>query len=114
MQLRRILTQAGLVVAAVVGDGQAGVEAVLRERPDLVLMDIRMPIMDGLEATRRILAEYRVCVVVLTAYAVEEYRQEAAELGACGYVLKPIMAQNLLPQLQEAYSRYSGVEEGEG
>ena len=69
MQLKRILSQAGLIVAAVAGDGRAGVEAVLREQPDLVLMDIKMPVMEGLEAARQIRADYPVCLVMLTAYA---------------------------------------------
>jgi len=111
MQLRRILTQAGLRVVAIAGDGQTGVEAVLRERPDLVLMDIKMPVMDGLEAARQILAAYRVCIVMLTAYATEEYRQQAAELGACGYIVKPITAQTLLPQLQRALVQYTHPKE---
>lgn len=111
MQLRRILTHAGLKVVGVAGDGQAGVEAVVREQPDLVLMDIKMPVMDGLEATRQILAAYRVCIVMLTAYATEEYQRQAAEFGSCGYIVKPVTAQTLLPQLLEAYTRFTGGQE---
>jgi AmiR/NasT family two-component response regulator len=107
IQLKRILAQAGLIVVGTAGDGHAGVEAALRERPDLVLMDIRMPGMNGLEAARRIMAAYRVCIVMLTAYATEEYQQQAAEIGSCGYVVKPITAQTLLPQLQKAYARFT-------
>ena len=109
MQLKRILTQAGLVVAAVAGDGQAGVEAVLRERPDLVLMDINMPVMNGLDAARQILGDYRVCMIFLTAYATEEYREQAAAVGACGYILKPVTAQALLPQLKQACARFTSM-----
>jgi two-component system, response regulator PdtaR len=113
MQLRRILTQAGCVVVATAGDGQAGVDAVLRERPDLVLMDIKMPVMDGLEAAEKILAAYRVCIIMLTAYATPEYQQRASEIGVCGYIIKPITAQTLLPQLQQAYTRFKEAEEGQ-
>jgi response regulator NasT len=108
MQLRRILTRAGARVVVIAGDGKAGVDAVLRERPDLVLMDIKMPVMDGLEAARQIIAAYSVCIVMLTAYATDEYQQEAEALGACGYVVKPITAQTLLPQLAEALARFEG------
>jgi two-component system, response regulator PdtaR len=106
MQLRRSLTKAGLQVVATANNGQTAVEVVLRERPDLVLMDIRMPIMDGLEAARRILQEYRVCIVMLTAFATEEYQEKAKELGACGYIHKPIITATLFSELQEAYSKF--------
>jgi two-component system, response regulator PdtaR len=111
MQLKRILTQAGLIVVATAADGQAGEEAVLRERPDLVLMDIKMPVMDGLEAAEQILAAYRVCIVMLTAYATGDYQQQAAEIGSCGYIVKPITAQTLLPQLQQAYAQFTDVQD---
>lgn len=65
MLLRRMLKEAGLTVLTSAVNGEEGVRTVLRERPDLVLMDIRMPgSFDGLEAARRILAEYRVCIVM--------------------------------------------------
>src|SRR5690242_14654533 len=73
LQLSRILRSQGLEVVGTAADGQEAVEVVLATRPDLVLMDIRMPIMDGLEASERILAEYPVCIVMLTAFSDEEY-----------------------------------------
>ena len=84
-------------------------EAVLRERPDLMLMDVQMPgPIDGLEAARRILAEYRVCIVMLTAFSQEEFRKRAAEINVCGYVLKPITTDTLLPQLEAALRGFQG------
>jgi two-component system, response regulator PdtaR len=106
MHLRRILKNAGLTVLTSAVNGEMGVETVLRERPDLVLMDIKMPVMDGLEASERILAEYSVCIVVLTAFSEEEYRQRAQELGTSGYVLKPIITETLLPALEAAYHKF--------
>lgn len=106
LQLRRALARAGLMVVGTAGNGQAAVEVVLRERPELVLMDIRMPIMDGLEATRRILAEYRPCIIILTAFADEESQKEGRQLGACGYIIKPVTAESLLPQLEAAYRKF--------
>jgi two-component system, response regulator PdtaR len=107
MQLRRILKNAGLTVLASAVNGEEGVTTVLRERPDLVLMDIKMPgSIDGLEAARQILAEYHVCIVMLTAFSDAEYRQRAQELKTCGYVVKPITTESLLPQLEAAYQNF--------
>ena len=108
MQLRRVLTAFGLQVAATANNGERGVEAVLRERPDIVLMDIKMPgPFDGLEAARRILNTYRVCVVMLTAYSLDEFRQKARDAGTCGYVIKPVTASTLLPVLAQAYIAFN-------
>jgi response regulator NasT len=107
LQLSRILRSQGLEVVGTAADGQEAVEVVLATRPDLVRMDIRMPIMDGLEASERILAEYPVCIVMLTAFSDEEYVARAREIGTCGYVLKPITAETLMPQLQAALHRFN-------
>lgn len=107
LQLRRVLTKMGLIVAGTANSGDGGMDVVLRERPDLVLMDIHMPGgIDGLEAARRILAEYHVCIVMITAYAVEEYRARAREIGTCGYLLKPVVSDTLLSQLEQAYTHF--------
>jgi AmiR/NasT family two-component response regulator len=107
MQLRRTLKGAGVIVVASATSGEEGVEVVLRERPDLVLMDIRMPgAIDGIEATRRILAEYRVCVVMLTAFSDAEYREAAADLRVCDYIVKPVTSDLLLPRLAAAMRRF--------
>ena len=106
MQLRRTLAHSGLIIAATAINGRDGVEAVLRERPDIVLMDIRMPVMDGVEATRQILAEYAVCIVMLTAFSDEEYREQTYSIGASGYIIKPITSDLLLPMMLKAYQRF--------
>jgi response regulator NasT len=106
LQLKRLLRSEGIAVVGTASNGQEGVECVLRERPDFVLMDIRMPDMDGLEATERILAEYRVCIVMLTAFSDEAYRQRATELGVSGYVLKPVTVETLMPPLKVAYHQF--------
>ena len=103
MQLRRCLAHAGLDVVATAINGQDGVTAVLRERPDIVLMDIRMPVMDGMEASKRILKELPVCIVMLTAFSDQEYRDRAYRLGVSGYVIKPITSDLLLPIIVQAY-----------
>jgi response regulator NasT len=105
MQLSRALTRAGLTVVGSAVTGEEAVEVTLRERPDLVLMDIQMPGMDGLEATRRILQTYTVCIIVLTAFPAE-HEGQAREIGACGYILKPITRDMLLPKVEELYAVY--------
>ncbi len=111
MQLRRTLSHAGLVIVGTAINGRDGVELALREHPDIILMDVRMPIMDGMEATRRILAEVPMCVVMLTAFSDEEYRTQAQELGVSGYVIKPVTSDMLLPLM---YQALRGFEEKSG
>ena len=83
----------GVEVVGEAGDGAEAIEAVRRLRPDVVLMDIRMPVLDGLEATRRIVADARLAgirVVMLTTYELDEYVFEALRAGASGFLLKDI------------------------
>jgi response regulator NasT len=106
LQLRRTLTRAGLKVVGTAGNGQEAVTVVLRELPDLVVMDIKMPVMNGIDAARRILETYRVCIVMLTAFSTEDYQQQAQDAGTCGYILKPITSSTLVPQLEAAYQKF--------
>jgi DNA-binding NarL/FixJ family response regulator len=83
----------GIEVVGEAADGAEAIEAVRRARPDVVLMDIRMPVLDGLEATRRIVSDERlggVRVVMLTTYELDEYVFEALRAGASGFLLKDI------------------------
>jgi two-component system, response regulator PdtaR len=107
MQLKKVLQRQGVEIVGVASNGAEAVEVVLTTRPDFVLMDIHMPIMNGLDAAERILAEYHVCIVMLTAYSEQEYQRRAQELGACGYSLKPITAASLIPTIQHALQRFS-------
>jgi AmiR/NasT family two-component response regulator len=109
MQLRKILVAGGLEVVGAAGDGRSAVDLVLRERPDIVLMDIHMPEMNGLDATEQILTSVRVCVVMLTAYSDEGCRERAQEIGASGYLIKPITASILLPQIAQAFGRFAAA-----
>lgn len=102
MQLRRTLTHAGLIVAGTAINGRDGVEVALRECPDLILLDIRMPVMDGVEAARQIMASMPVCIVMLTAFSDDEYRDKTRAIGVSGYVIKPITSDLLLPLMLQA------------
>ncbi|MGW2953205.1 response regulator [Streptomyces eurythermus] len=93
---RLILTARGIEVAGEAADGAEAVAAVRELRPDIVLMDIRMPVMDGLEATRRILAETPGCrVLMLTTFDLDRYVYTALSLGASGFLLKDVTPEHL-------------------
>ncbi|MEU6622647.1 response regulator transcription factor [Streptomyces litmocidini] len=94
---RMILAADGIDVVAEAADGDAAVAAVRRTRPDVVLMDIRMPGTDGLEATRRILADGTAPprIVVLTTYDLDQYVYAALAAGASGFLLKDVTPEHL-------------------
>ena len=92
-----ISAEPDLEVVAEAADGEAGVAAVRRTRPDVALMDIRMPVLDGVAATRRIVAAVPGCrVLVLTTYDLDEYLFAALRAGASGFLLKDAPADDLL------------------
>ena len=97
---RLILGSAGIDVVAEAADGQEAVAATLKYRPDVVLMDIRMPEMDGLEATRRILAAQGVRadvrIIILTTFDLDQYVYAALSAGASGFLLKDVSPEHLI------------------
>jgi DNA-binding NarL/FixJ family response regulator len=96
---RMILGAAGIPVVAEAADGGQAVAEVLRHKPDVVLMDIRMPEMDGLEATRRILAAQagRGCrIIMLTTFDLDQYVYAALTAGASGFLLKDVSPEQLV------------------
>src|SRR5215467_10703716 len=96
---RLILNSAGIPVVAEAADGKEAIAAVLKHRPDVVLMDIRMPVMDGLEATRRILESrpgQDVRVIMLTTFDLDQYVYAALAAGASGFLLKDVSPEHLV------------------
>lgn len=105
--LSRRLTRLGFEIVAA-RDGLAGVEATRRERPDLVLMDMSLPEIDGWEATRRIKADpdtRAIKVIALTAHAMAEDRDRALEAGCDDYDTKPVELSRLLAKIQACVGR---------
>ncbi len=100
--LRMVLdAESDLEVVAEAGDGDTGVREVHRERPDVVLMDVRMPGVDGLEATRRICAEHPdIAVIVLTTFDLDDYVFGALRAGASGFLLKDAPADDLVAAIR--------------
>ncbi len=96
--LRKIITsEPGMEVVAEASDGESAITAALRHRPDVVLMDIRMPVVDGIEATRRINASAPdVRVLILTTFGLDEYVYGALRAGASGFMLKDAPPEEIL------------------
>ena len=98
---RMILTANGIEVLGEVSDGLEAVEAAARLRPDVVLMDIRMPNLDGLEAARRILAaDPQIRILMLTTFDLDEYVYEALAAGASGFLLKDVTPEHLVASVR--------------
>src|SRR5215212_10358525 len=93
----------------VVGEARDGEEAVALARelePDLAIMDVKMPNLDGIDAARRILDERPIPIVMLTAYGQDELVSRAVEAGVFGYLVKPFREQDLLPAIRAARARH--------
>lgn len=102
IQIERILTLAGFEVVGYAMTGKEAVEMALRERPSLILMDIGMPDMNGLEAMEHILSVYHPCFVMVSAYD-RDMEAKARAKGAHAYIAKPINNASLLHDLTEAF-----------
>jgi len=106
MDIVEVLREAGYDVVGEASDGEKAIELTRELKPDLVVMDITMPKMDGLSAAEIIGKERLAPVVMLTAFAQPEFVARANEAGAIAYVVKPFTPERLLPQLEIALSRY--------
>jgi two-component system, response regulator PdtaR len=107
MDLREMLTNLGYLVVGEIGDGRSAVNLARELRPDIVIMDIKMPDMDGIEAAR-ILTEERVApVLLLSAYSQQELVTRARDAGVAGYLVKPFRENDLTPAIEVALARFS-------
>ena len=95
--------QPGIEVVGEAGNGEEALRLVAQQQPDVILMDLQMPVMDGVAATRRLQAERPACrVIVLTTFDDDEYVFEGLRAGAIGYLLKDVPAQKLVEAIQSA------------
>jgi AmiR/NasT family two-component response regulator len=106
LDLRALLERAGFDVCAEARDGVEAIELARSERPDLAVLDVKMPRLDGIDAARRILDERPIPIVMLTAYGQEELVSRAVEAGVFGYLVKPFREQDLLPAIKAARARH--------
>src|ERR671937_545243 len=106
LDLRDLLERSGFEICAEAHDGEQAVELARAEQPDLAIMDVKMPRLDGIEAARRILDERPIPIVMLTAYGQDELVSRAVEAGVFGYLVKPFRESDLLPALRTARARH--------
>jgi two-component system, response regulator PdtaR len=105
-----MLERAGFDVVAEARDGTEAVALAAETRPDLALLDVKMPGLDGIEAARRILEARPIPVVMVTAFTHRELVQRAVEAGVFGYLVKPFREQDLLPAIHTARARHEELQ----
>ena len=106
LDLKETLEEEGYVVVGETGRGDKAVELVRDLRPDLAILDVKMPGMDGLEAAR-LISKDRICgVLVLTAFSQREIIEEARDAGALAYLVKPFQKSDLIPAIEVAIGRF--------
>lgn len=107
MDLAEMLDDEGFEVVGQAGDGQRAIELAEELRPDLVVLDVKMPVLDGIAAAERIAAQRIAPVVILTAFSQRELVERARDAGAMAYLVKPFSATDLVPAIEMAVSRYA-------
>ena len=106
LDLRGMLEDAGFEVCAEARDGEEAIALTRETNPDVALLDVKMPRLDGIEAARRILDERPIPIVMVTAYGERELVSRAVEAGVFGYLVKPFREQDLVPAIATARARH--------
>ena len=106
LDLTGMLQSAGFDVCAEARDGVEAVELARSEQPDLAILDVKMPRLDGIESARRILDERPIPIVIVSAYTATSLVERAAEAGVFGYLSKPFREEDLLPAIATARARF--------
>lgn len=109
MDVVETLREAGFDVVGEAGDGERAVELATELKPDVVVMDVKMPVLDGISAAERIAKAHLAPVVLLTAFSQTELVERARDAGAMAYVVKPFSPSDLLPAVEIAISRYAQI-----
>lgn len=109
LDLVEMLGELGYEVVGEAADGERAVELVQSERPDLVLMDVRMPRLDGIAAAERIARDRLAPVVMLTAFSQRDLVERARDAGAMAYLVKPFSRDDLVPAIEMAVTRFAEV-----
>ena len=114
LDLKEMLEEEGYSVVGEAADGQAAIDLAVKERPGLVILDVKMPVLDGISAAEQIAAEHIAAVVILTAFSQRELVERARDAGAMAYLVKPFTKADLIPAIEIAVSRFQEVSALEG
>jgi two-component system, response regulator PdtaR len=109
MDLAEMLAEEGYEVIGQAGDGQRAVELAEQLRPDLVILDVKMPVLDGIAAAEHIAGQRIAPVVMLTAFSQRELVERARDAGAMAYLVKPFSQSDLAPAIEMALSRFAEI-----
>jgi response regulator NasT len=109
MDLREMLEEEGYEVVGEAADGRSAVDLVAKHSPDLVILDVKMPVLDGISAAEQIVAAGGTAVVMLTAFSQRELVARASAAGAMAYLVKPFSKNDLMPTIEIAVSRHSQI-----
>jgi response regulator NasT len=107
MDLAEMLTEEGYSVVGQAGDGARAIELAEQHRPDLVILDVKMPVLDGIAAAEAIAGKRIAPVVILTAFSQRDLVERARDAGAMAYLVKPFSQTDLLPAIEMAVSRFA-------
>src|SRR5690349_8522543 len=107
MDLAEMLVEEGYDVVGQAGDGQAAIELAQNHKPDLVILDVKMPVLDGIAAAETIARQRIAPVVMLTAFSQRELVERARDAGAMAYLVKPFVQADLVPAIEMALSRFA-------
>ena len=111
LDLVEMLTEAGYEGVGQAGDGEAAISITEKEKPDLVVMDVKMPKLDGISAAERIANQRIAPVVILTAFSQRDLVERARDAGAMAYLTKPFTIEDLMPAIELAVSRFQEIKQ---
>ena len=111
LDLVEMLTEAGYEVVGQAGDGESGVRIIRELRPDVVLMDVKMPVLDGVSAAEALAAERIAPIVLVTAFSQSDLVDRALAAGVQGYVVKPFSMADLTPAIEIARARFAELDQ---
>lgn len=111
LDLREMVADAGYEIVGEAADGAQAVELARRLRPDFIIMDVKMPVMDGLTAAKIIAGEAIAPVLLLTAYSQQDIVEKARDSGVIAYLVKPVREEQLFPAMEIAVSRFQEMQQ---